>query len=43
MWENNIKVNLKKTVCDGVDWIHLAQDCDQGLALVVTVLNLRVP
>jgi hypothetical protein len=27
----------------GLDWIDLAQDRDQGRALVNTVLNLRVP
>jgi hypothetical protein len=27
----------------GVDWIHLAQDKDQGLALMSTVVSLRVP
>jgi len=27
----------------GLDWIHLAQDRDQLLALVNTVMNLRVP
>jgi len=26
-----------------VDWIHLAQDRNQWLALVNTVMNLRVP
>jgi hypothetical protein len=24
--QDNIKVNLKKRVCDGLDWIHLASD-----------------
>jgi hypothetical protein len=28
---------------DGVDWIHMAQDRDQGRAAVNTVINLRVP
>jgi hypothetical protein len=28
---------------DDVDWIDLAQDRDQGRALVSTVMNLRVP
>jgi hypothetical protein len=27
----------------GVDWIDLAQDRDRWLALVYTVMNLRVP
>jgi hypothetical protein len=26
-----------------VEWIHLAQDGDQRLALLNTVMNLRVP
>jgi hypothetical protein len=26
-----------------VDWIYLAQDKDQGRALINTVMNLRVP
>jgi hypothetical protein len=25
-WEDNIKMNLKKIVFGGVDWIHLAED-----------------
>jgi hypothetical protein len=28
---------------DGVDWIELAQDRDQGRALVNMVMNLWVP
>jgi hypothetical protein len=28
---------------DGVDWIDMSQDRDQWIALVKTVLNLRVP
>jgi hypothetical protein len=27
-WENNIKLPLKEIVCEGVDWIHLAQSRD---------------
>jgi hypothetical protein len=28
---------------DGLDWIDVAHDRDQWRALVMTVLNLRVP
>jgi hypothetical protein len=40
--ENNIKMNLRETVCEGVDWIHLAQDKVQCFTLVNTVMNLQV-
>jgi len=23
-WEDNIKMNVQKVVCEGMDWIHLA-------------------
>jgi hypothetical protein len=36
-------VDLKETEWDDVDWIDMAQDGDQWMALVNTVLNLRVP
>jgi hypothetical protein len=28
-WVDNIKMDLRDTGCDGVDWIDLAQDWDQ--------------
>jgi hypothetical protein len=28
---------------DGMDWIDMAQDRDQWMALVNTVMNIRVP
>jgi hypothetical protein len=31
-WEDNIKMDLKNTWCEGVDCIHLAQDGDQWRA-----------
>jgi hypothetical protein len=40
---DNIKMDLRETGWDGIDWIDLAQDRDQWRALVNTVLNLRVP
>jgi hypothetical protein len=41
--EDNIRIDLREVGWKGVDWIHLAQVRDQGLVLVNTVLNLRVP
>jgi hypothetical protein len=40
---DNIKMDLGEIGWDGRDWIELAQDRDQGRALVNTVMNLRVP
>jgi hypothetical protein len=34
---------LREIGCEGVDWIHLAQDRDHWRAVVNTVMNLRVP
>jgi hypothetical protein len=42
-WEDNIRMDLRETGCEGVDWIRLAQDRDQWRAVVNTVMNLRVP
>jgi hypothetical protein len=41
-WEDNIRMDIRKIGCEGVDWIHLAQDRDQLLAVVNTVIELRV-
>jgi hypothetical protein len=41
-WEDNIKAELQKVRCGGVDWIELAQDRDRWRALVNAVMNLRV-
>jgi hypothetical protein len=40
---DNIKIDLREIGCDGVDWIDLAQDRDQWMALVNTVMKLRIP
>jgi hypothetical protein len=42
-WEDNITIDLKETVCEGVDWIRLAQDRVQWMAFVRSVMNLRAP
>jgi hypothetical protein len=40
---NNIKMDIRETGWDGMDWNELAQDRDQWRALANTVMNLRVP
>jgi hypothetical protein len=42
-WVDNIKMDLRETGWDGVDWMDMAQDREQWRALVNTVLSLRVP
>jgi hypothetical protein len=42
-WVDNIKMDLREIGWDGMDSIDLAQDRDQWMALVNTVINLRVP
>jgi hypothetical protein len=42
-WEDNIRMDHKEIGCERVDWLHLAQDRNQWLILVNTVMNLRVP
>jgi hypothetical protein len=42
-WENNIKMDLQEVGCGGMDWIDRAQVRDRWQALVIAVMNLRVP
>jgi hypothetical protein len=42
-WVDNIKMDLRETGWDGVDWIDMAHVRDQWRALVNTVLTLEVP
>ena len=37
-WEYNIKMDLQEVGCEGMDWIHLAQD----RALKNAIINIRV-
>jgi len=40
--EDNIRTDIREVGWEGVDWIHLAQDRNQWLPLLNTVMNLRV-
>jgi hypothetical protein len=42
-WVGNIKMDIRETGWDGMEWIDLAQDKDKWRALVYTVMNLRFP
>jgi len=42
-WEDNIRAHLRETGWEGVDWMHMAQDKDQIIAFVNTIMNLRIP
>jgi hypothetical protein len=42
-WEDYIRISVREVGCEGVDWIHLAQDRVQCQALVKKVMNLWVP
>ena len=42
-WEDNIKMDLQKVGCGGINWIELAQDSDRWRAIVNAIMNLRVP
>jgi hypothetical protein len=40
-WEDNIKVNLRAIIMDGVGCIRVAQGRDQWRGLANTVINFR--
>jgi hypothetical protein len=41
-WKD-VKLDIREIGCEGVDWIHLAQDRNQWWAVVNTVMNIWVP
>jgi hypothetical protein len=41
-WEDGIRMDLREIGWGSVEWIQLAQDRDRWLAIVNTVMNLRV-
>jgi hypothetical protein len=42
-WEDNIKMDLLNVGCRDMDWIEMAQVRERWRALVIAVINLRVP
>jgi hypothetical protein len=42
-WVDNIRMDLGEVGWGGVDWIVLAKDRTRWRALVISVLNFRVP
>jgi hypothetical protein len=40
---DNIEMDLRKIEYHDIDWIDVTQDKEQWRALVITVMNLRVP
>jgi hypothetical protein len=42
-WEDNIRMDISKIQCEGVEWKYLAQDRGQRWVLVNMVMNLQVP
>jgi hypothetical protein len=42
-WVDNIRIDRGEVEWGDVDWIGLAQDRDRWIALVNSVMNLRVP
>jgi hypothetical protein len=41
-WEDNIKIDLRE-IGWGIDWIVLAQDTDQRMAVMNMAMNFLIP
>jgi len=42
-WEENISMDIEKSVWEGVDWDDLTQDRDTWPGVMNTAINIRVP
>jgi len=42
-WKADIRMDLRETGREDVDWMHVAQKRDQWLVLLDMVMNLWVP
>jgi hypothetical protein len=42
-WKGNIRMDLRETGRESVDWMHLAQGWDKFQDLMYTVMNFGVP
>jgi hypothetical protein len=42
-WNENIKMRLQETDCEGVDWFHVVRDSDQWRKLVSKIMNFQFP
>jgi hypothetical protein len=42
-WKDNIRMDLRETGRDVVEWMHLTQDRDQWRTLVNSITTLRFP
>jgi hypothetical protein len=41
-WEDNTRMDLREIGLEGVNWIHLAQDRNQFLTIVKTIMKFWV-
>ena len=41
IWDNNIKMDLQKLGCNGMDWIVLTQNRDRWRASLNTLINIE--
>ena len=42
-WQDNVRMDLQKVGCGGMDWIELTQDRHRWRTRVNVIINIRVP